>query len=237
MAGAGFRAKAVVADTWGAAHAIARYGRAPIVVVPPGEIAGTLADLPLEALRLPDTIIDGLATLGVSRIGPLAAMPRAPLALRFGPDVARRLDQAFGRIGEAIVPVRPVDPVEVSRNFAEPIGAAETIARYIGKLVPLLCQGLDERGQGVRRLDLLLHRVDSRTEAIRVATAVPVRDVKRLTRLLCEKIENIDPGFGIERMVLIASLAEPMDRRQTVSSLIAEEEVEGSKNRLSRFPR
>ena len=146
MAGAGFRAKAVVADTWGAAHAIARYGRAPIVVVPPGEIAGTLADLPLEALRLPDTIIDGLATLGVSRIGPLAAMPRAPLALRFGPDVARRLDQAFGRIGEAIVPVRPVDPVEVSRNFAEPIGAAETIGRYIGKLVPLLCQGLDERG-------------------------------------------------------------------------------------------
>ncbi|BAI00917.1 hypothetical protein APA22_41300 (plasmid) [Acetobacter pasteurianus IFO 3283-22] len=94
-----------------------------------------------------------------------------------------------------------------------------------------------QRGQGVRRLDLLLHRVDSRIEAIRVATAMPVRDVKRLTRLLCEKIETIDPGFGIERMVLIASLAEPMDQRQTVSSLIAEEEVEGSKNRLSRFPR
>ncbi|WEQ55009.1 DNA polymerase Y family protein [Komagataeibacter nataicola] len=228
MAGAGFRAKAVVADTWGAAHAIARYGRAPIAVVLSGEIAGMLADLPLEALRLPPTTIEGLATLGVSRIGPLAAMPRAPLALRFGPDVARRLDQAFGRIGETIVPVRPVDPVEVSHNFAEPIGAAETIARYIGKLVPLLCQGLDERGQGVRRLDLLLHRVDSRTEAIRVATAMPVRDVKRLTRLLCEKIETIDPGFGIERMVLIASLAEPMDRRQTVSSLIAEEEADVS---------
>ncbi|GCD51224.1 hypothetical protein NBRC106471_2780 [Acetobacter pasteurianus subsp. pasteurianus LMG 1262 = NBRC 106471] len=154
MAGAGFRAKAVVADTWGAAHAIARYGRAPIAVVPSGGTASALADLPVEALRLPDTIIDGLATLGVSHIGPLAAMPRAPLALRFGPDVARRLDQeAFGRIGEAIVPVRPVDPVAVSRNFAEPIGAAETIARYIGRLVLLLCQGLDERGQGVRRLD------------------------------------------------------------------------------------
>ncbi|MFT8785629.1 DUF6504 family protein [Gluconobacter oxydans] len=228
MAGAGFCARAVVADTWGAAHALARYSRAPIAVVPTGETGSTLADLPVEALRLPSTIIEGLATLGVSRIGQLAAMPRGPLALRFGPDIARRLDQAFGRIGEAIVPVRPVDPVEISRNFAEPIGAAETIARYIGKLVPLLCQGLDERGQGVRRLDLLLHLVDSRTEAIRVATAMPVRDVKRLTRLLCEKIETIDPGFGIERMVLIASLAEPMDRRQTVSSLIAEEEVDVS---------
>lgn len=228
MAGAGFCARAVVADTWGAAHAIARYGRPPIAVVSSGETASALADLPIAALRLPNTIIDGLTTLGVSRIGQLATMPRAPLTLRFGPDITRRLDQAFGRIGEAIIPVRPVDPVEVSRHFAEPIGNAETIAHYIGKLVPLLCQGLEARGQGVRRLDLLLHRVDNRTEAIRVATALPVCDMKRLNRLLCEKIETINPGFGIESMMLIASLAEPMDRRQTVSSLIAEEETDVS---------
>ena len=50
--------------------------------------------------------------------------------------------------------------------------------------MPLLCQGLEARGQGVRRLDLLLHRVDNRTEAIRVATALPVCDMKRLNRLL-----------------------------------------------------
>ena len=55
MAGAGFRAKAVVADTWGAAHAIARYGRTPIALVPPGNAASVLADLPIEALRLPST--------------------------------------------------------------------------------------------------------------------------------------------------------------------------------------
>jgi protein ImuB len=114
---------------------------------PPGEAAAAMADLPIAALRLPDDIVDGLHALGVSRIGPLAGMPRAPLALRFGPDVARRLDQAFGRVAEAIVPIRPVEPVEVSRNFAEPIGAAETIARMIGTLVPPLCQLLEERGQ------------------------------------------------------------------------------------------
>ncbi|MFT9073204.1 Y-family DNA polymerase [Gluconobacter potus] len=225
---AGITAKAVIADTLGAAHALARYGRARTLVVPTGETAAAIADLPIEALRLPDNMIEGLRTLGVATIAPLAAMPRAPLALRFGADVARRLDQAYGRISEAILPVRPVDPVTVSRNFAEPIGAAETIARYIGKLVPPLCQGLEERGQGARRLDLVLQRVDSRTEAIRIATATPVRDVKRLTRLLCEKIETIDPGFGIERMVLTATLAEPIAPRQKISSLIAEEEPDVS---------
>ncbi|GBQ47688.1 Y-family DNA polymerase [Komagataeibacter europaeus] len=225
---AGITARAAIADTWGAAHALARYGRGRITLVPPGETAAAIADLPIEALRLPADIIDGLHGLGMSRIGPLAGMPRAPLALRFGPDVARRLDQAFGRQAEAIVPVRLQAPVQVSRNFAEPISAAETIARYITKLVPPLCAGLEEREQGVRRLDLLLHRVDSRTEAVRVATAMPVRDVRRLTRLLCDRIETIDPGFGIERMVLTASLAEPILHRQGVSALIEEEEADVS---------
>jgi len=40
--------------------------------------------------------------------------------------------------------------------------------------------------------------------------ARPVRDVKRLTRLLCDRIETVDPGFGIERMHLIATVAEPL---------------------------
>ncbi|NHN84365.1 DNA polymerase Y family protein [Acetobacter musti] len=220
----GVTAKAAVADTWGAAHGLARYGRARIIVAPPGGTVAAVADLPVEALRLPDGPADDLRTLGISRIGQLAAMPRAPLVLRFGPEVVRRLDQAYGREAEVITPVSVAEPVQVSRNFAEPIGAAETIARYIGRLVPLLCAGLEERGQGARRLELLLHRVDSRVAAIRVATGFPVRDAGRLSRLLCEKIETIDPGFGIERMVLTATHAEPVDRRQTVSCLAEEAE-------------
>lgn len=61
-----------------------------------------------------------------------------------------------------------------------------------------------------------------------MATAMPVRDVRRLTRLLCDRIETINPGFGIERMVLTASLAEPILRRQGVSALIEEEEADVS---------
>ena len=78
----------------------------------------------------------------------------------------------------------------------------------IGKLAAELCAALEARGLGARRLDLLFHRVDNRIAAIRIGTARPVRDAKRLTRLLCDKIETIDPGFGIERMTLIA-----VDRR------------------------
>ena len=142
--------------------------------------------------------------------------------MRFGPELGRRIDQAVGILAEPIEPVRWPDLIDARQAFAEPIGAAETIARYVGKLVAALCAALEAKGFGARRLDLVCHRVDSRAQAVRVGTAKPVRDTKRLTRLLCEKIETIDPGFGIEVMTLAATVAEPLDHRQAISSLIEE---------------
>jgi protein ImuB len=150
------------------------------------------------------------------------------LTLRFGPELGRRLDQALGRIAEPIEPVRSPDLVEVRRGFAEPIGAPETIARYTGKLVAQLCDALEAKGLGATRLDLLFHRVDNRIEAVRIGTAQPVRDVKRLTRLLCDKIETVAPGFGIEIMTLAATLAAPLAPRQIISSLTEEPEADVS---------
>jgi protein ImuB len=156
----------------------------------------------------------------------LADTPRAPLTLRFGPEFSRRLDQVTGRISEPIDPIRPPDLIEVRQIFGEPIAAAETIARYIGKLVVQLCELLEAKGLGAKRLDLLFHRVDNRIEAVRIGTALPVRDARRLTRLLCDKIETVDPGFGIEIMRLAATLAEPLAPRQIISSLTEEPEAD-----------
>ena len=73
-----------------------------------------LAELPIAALRLPADLVDGLRRLGFDRIGELAAQPRAPLALRFGPELGRRLDQAYGRLAEPITPVLPAGPARRS---------------------------------------------------------------------------------------------------------------------------
>ena len=226
LAASGFAGRAALADSWGAAHAFARYVARPVSIVPKGASAATVLNLPIAALRLPQEMLESLRVLGFDRIGELAEKPRPALALRFGPELGRRLDQAMGRVSEPIDPVRAPDLIEVRRVFAEPIAAAETIARYTGKLVILLCEELEAKGLGAKRLDLLFHLVDNRIEAIRIGTALPVRDGKRLTRLLCEKIETIDPGFGIEIMRLAATLAEPLAPKQTVSSLTEEPEAD-----------
>jgi len=216
----GVSARAAIADSWGAAHALARYAASPTFIASPGHDASVLSPLPLEALRLSPAMAADLRVLGFETVGDLLAQPRAPLTLRFGPELGRRIDQAVGSLSEPIDPVRSPELIEARRTFAEPIGAAETIARYIGKLTDMLCGMLEAKGMGARRLDLLCHRVDNRVAAVRIGTAQPVRDAKRLTRLLCDKIETIDPGFGIEIMTLTAAVAEPFGRKQSVSSLV-----------------
>ncbi|MEZ2127678.1 MULTISPECIES: DNA polymerase Y family protein [unclassified Sinorhizobium] len=218
----GLDARAAIADAWGAAHAFARATKQEIVIVPPGKTVHAVGRLPISSLRLPAETVSSLRTLGFATVGKLAATPRAPLTLRFGPDVGRRLDQMFGYLAEPIDPIRPAGFVEVHRCFADPIGAPETIEKHVSRLVRQLCLQLEKRELGVRRTDLLVHRVDNTIQALRAGTAKPVRDASWLSKLFRDRIERIDPGFGIEKLSLVATMVEPLDQMQAASSLVEE---------------
>ncbi|NKM86554.1 DNA polymerase Y family protein [Rhizobium laguerreae] len=221
----GLTARVAIADTWGAANACARAISRETFIVPRGETVRAVEKLPLSLLRLSEKIVGDLRTLGFKTIGELANTPRAPLTLRFGPEVSRRLDQMFGRTPEPIDPIRTAELVEVSTAFAEPIAAAETINKYVARLVVQLIDELQRRGLGVRRADLIAEKVDGTRQAIRAGTAKPARDVTWLTKLFKDRTEKIDPGFGIEKMTLVAVMAEPLEEAQK-SSLVEDEVVD-----------
>lgn len=222
----GLTARVAIADTWGAAHACARAISREVVIIPRGETIKAVEKLPLSLLRLQDRTIGDLRTLGFKTIGELANTPRAPLTLRFGPEIGRRLDQMFGRTPEPIDPIRTDEQIEVSRSFAEPIGAAETINKYVGRLVIQLVAEMQKRGLGVRRTDLIVEKVDGTRQAIRAGTAKPARDVAWLTKLFKDRTEKIEPGFGIEKLTLVAIMAEPLEEAQKASSLVEEEVID-----------
>ena len=221
LAAVGVTARAAMSGTWGSAHALARYVARPTLAVPSDQCGRAIAHLPVKALRLPEAIVLALGKLGIDEIGEIEGKPRAPLALRFGPELTRQLDQAYGRAAEPIEPVEAPELIQVRRAFAEPIGAPETLARYTLKLVEALCAALEAKGLGARTLDLRFHRVDNRIEVVRVGMAKPVRDIRRLTRLLCDKLETVDPGFGVETMVLAAPVAEALTPRPVANDLTA----------------
>jgi protein ImuB len=214
----GVASVAALADSWGAAHALARFSRERDLIVPEGRTGEAILGLPVAALRLQAPMIEDLRLLGIDTIGELASKPRAPLAHRFGQFLWRRVDQAFGRVAEPIEPVDCPELVSVRRIFAEPIGAPETLEKYTRRLTDQICDRLEERGEGARRLDLHYVRVDNRIETITVAMAQPVREPKRLAKLLCDKIETVDPGFGIDKMILVAAVAKPLVMKQVMAT-------------------
>jgi protein ImuB len=211
-------ARAAVADTPAIAHAVARFGAGG--VVSPG--SDVMAGFPIEALRLPADMLAALRLLGFERVGPLAAAPRAPLVRRFGPELARRLDQAAGVLFEPIVPVAPAASIQARLGFVEPLLTAEAFSTVIARLVTQVCTDLERVGQGARRLDLRFERVDGSVQALRIGTARPVRDARHLGRMLDERLERIDPGLGVEAMHLIVAIADPLGFTQTASSMVAE---------------
>jgi protein ImuB len=66
LTASGVAARAAIADSRGAAHALARHAADPIRIAPVGVLAQALAPLPVSALRLPLEVVAGLACLAFS---------------------------------------------------------------------------------------------------------------------------------------------------------------------------
>ena len=207
----GFSARAALADTPGAAWALARFAtdaRLTTLVAPEGALRGYLSPLPPAALRLDAADCELLHRLGLRRVGELLDVPPAALAPRVGRQVARRLDQALGRVSEPIDPLTPVASLRVRRAFAEPIGTRDDLAAAIEALIAGLCRRLEEVGQGARRLELTLYRVDGSLQPVQLGTSRASREADHLKRLFAERLDDLDAGFGVEVMTLAAPHAE-----------------------------
>ena len=209
----GYTARVAIADTAGAAWALARDHAGPIAGVrlcPPDMHRETIAPLPVTALRIDVRAAELMQRLGIHCIADLLAMPRAPLVRRFGAMLALRLDQALGDVPEPLDPVIPHEPIAVEQRFAEPIATADAIAHWLGELVPRLTSALEAVGQGARLVELVAERIDGVPQYIRVGLARPSRDAAHLLRLIARRIETIAPGYGIDALALHVRRAEPL---------------------------
>ena len=224
LAALGFTARAAIAATPACAHAVARFGTqgggAPVVVVP-GDEAGSLAPLPIEALRIEADTATGLRRLGLGTVGALARLPRAQLGRRFGAALILRLDQAAGRVFEPIGPDAPERAVAARLGFVEPLLTADAFTAVIVRLADDVARQLERASLGARRLELGFERVDGVRALLRAATARPVRDPALLARLLTAKLETVDPGLGVEAMFLRVRRADGLDPQQEANALAA----------------
>jgi protein ImuB len=152
---------AAVADTAGAAWAVAHFGAgsshkgpspAEPVLVPPGGQAEALRPLAVEALRLSGPVVQLLHTFDLRRIGQLLALPRADLVSRFTPEAVRRLDQALGDAAEPLTPEQPDEPVEASWSFEPPVADRFAVEAVLEQLLEQVLERIRPRQLSVQKL-------------------------------------------------------------------------------------
>lgn len=212
-----------LADTLGAAHALAHFAQASPGVAGEGRAEAAIMRLPVEALRLaPDTVLL-LRRLGLKRIGDLYRLPRATLERRFRSAkgvaaVLMRLDQALGVRAEPCRPLIEPPALYVQRSWPDPIISSEQLEVETARLAEELCAHLSARGLGARRLCLSLYRADGSVAETRAGLSAPSWSPKHMNALLIEKLAAVDAGFGVDVMVLAAVQVEkPGVKQETLA--------------------
>jgi protein ImuB len=207
LAERGYFAHIAVANTIGAAWAIARYGH------------GTGSDrrlrsLPVEALRVPDKLVSRLREFDLRTIGQLAALPKESLPSRFGSALTERLDQIYGRCDELIEPVSLPDPISEEWTTEDPICHPKAIRYVCSNLLESILDTLKSRGEGLLKLSLSFVAEASEPVAVEIGLARPNSSLPHLLTLIDLKIESAAVPEWLHTIRMEASVVASLQVRQ-----------------------
>ncbi|MCA8878618.1 MAG: DNA polymerase Y family protein [Rhodobacteraceae bacterium] len=223
------RSRAARRPLWSLGNSTVQADTAPVDgmgrIALPGRTRAALDPLPVAALRLEPEAVAGLTRLGWRRIGDLAGQPRAALARRFGRELVRRLDQAFGLEPEPVSPTGPTPRFALRLSLPDPIGLEEDLMAAIDRLLPEFAAQLAKAGRGARQVRLEALRCDGQAAVIEVGLARPGAEPDRIRPLLALKLGGIDAGPGIDALRLSAPRTEPFRTRQHEGRVDAADDV------------
>jgi protein ImuB len=209
----GYDAGAAMADTIGAAWAMARFAGEPSVIESGKHLQALLA-LPPEALRIETGMAEQLQKLGLRRTGDLMGIHRPALRRRFGQQLLQRLDQALGREEELIVPVQQAATYRERLPCLEPIVTATGIEIALQRLLETLCGRLQQEQKGLRSALFTCYRVDGKTVETGIGTNRPSHRTAHLFKLFEPKLSAIEPALGVELFELEAPVVEGLSPLQ-----------------------
>ena len=215
----GFLAYGAVADTPGAAWAMAHHSGMSECIVPPGEAAAHVAPLPITALRVDKKAVAALASVGVERIGSLWYLPRDSIAARFPKDVLARLDQVLGDVAEVLTPYCPPSAVGYRVRLGAPTSRLTVLQEAVEEALSGFVSLLNEKRIGVCEVFVSFLCPDvpvgdgcrtlTATQDVRLSQ--PSRSASRIRCLLRVLLDRIRLPAPADLVMLWARQTEPLD--------------------------
>lgn len=179
------------------------------VIVPPGGEAAFLAPLPSAVLTADPETRERLLRFGLRRIGQIAALPRAALVARFGPEGNRLHARAVGEEIEPIEPRRAPERSALGLALEPPIDRLDALRFVLHRLVVGLVAHVVARGRAATAAELRCI-LETRSTASTAKTTVTIRQVlpeptadgEAIERLLVARLERRPPPAPVERLEL-----------------------------------
>jgi protein ImuB len=204
----GLQVNVAVANHPDAALHAAR-GRPGITIIPAGEEARYLADLPVELLAVSAEIQGIFSLWGIRRFADLAALPEAGLSERLGPEGVRLLVLARGLFNRPLTPAAAPPVFEAAMDLEDPIALLEPLSFLLARLLSDLCARLESWGLATCELRLHLTLEDGTTHDRALRLPFPTRDHRACWKLLQLDLESHPPQAPITGIRLAAAPAPP----------------------------
>ena len=208
-----------VGTAWAAAHYWA--GAENPLVIPCGQF-DILFDLPLEGLRLGESVVQRLHRLGFRTIRQILSLNRSSLPLSFWRRDQSATRSIPGEQAEPIVHCRPVPKFQAEHFFEDGITQPEIIDKWWSMLLERLVGLLQELQMGTRHLQCAFITEQRSQHDITIRLCEAVADARHIGDLLRLKIEWLRfdaPLIGIRMEALETSVCEQPATRVVCQSL------------------
>ena len=204
-----------IADTKGAARALARVGETAVSIAKAGDTYNALRPLPIDALDIPSSMVGELAQSGLKTIGQLYEIKSSELARRFGLELTCALGMSTGQDPDPISPRTADLPFAARMSLPEPIGFQSDLEGVLRRLAGSVCERLHSAQKGARRFVLTVRCVDTGDHHLPVGFAKPCFEVGPILQQFARPLDTLKIEYGADWFRLEAQSVEPIRLRQT----------------------
>jgi protein ImuB len=202
------KASIAIASNPDAAICAAR-GFSGVSMIPYGDEAKFLGELPIGLLAPSPELQETLERWGIRRFRELGALPPLGIAERLGPEGLRLRELACGEAERKLLPLEDAARFEDEIELEYPLELLEPLAFLLARLLNGLTSSLATRALATNELRLRLRLENRETHARTLRLPVPSLDAKAFLKLMQLDLEAHPPQAPIVHVWIGANPVKP----------------------------